>query len=188
MLSRDGIVLSVLNDGPDPVTIAQVTVDDAFWAFTADGGGTTLAPSGSHVDSRFPIRGSPGEAHLVKLLTSTGTTFEHEIAVAVSAPKAEAANLGLFTLIGLYVGVIPVALGLLWFPLVSRLGRTGLDALLALDRRPARVPARRRGQGRARSCRRRCPARIRAWRCSSRLARGAYLALETFGAWLQSAA
>ena len=37
-----------------------------------------------------------------------------------------------FTLIGLYVGVIPVALGLLWFPLVSRLGRTGLDVVLAL--------------------------------------------------------
>ena len=38
----------------------------------------------------------------------------------------------LFALIGLYVGVIPVALGLLWYPLVARLGRTGLDALLAL--------------------------------------------------------
>ena len=48
-LSSDGIVLSVLNDGPDPVTIAQVTVDDAFWAFTADGG-TTLRHLGSHVD------------------------------------------------------------------------------------------------------------------------------------------
>ena len=119
----------------------------------------------------IPYPWVPGEAHLVKVLTSTGTTFEHEIAVAVSAPKAEAANLGLFTLIGLYVGVIPVALGLLWFPLVSRLGRTGLDALLALTVGLLAflfVDAR---QGRARSCRRRCPARIRAWRCSLRPAR-----------------
>ena len=31
VLTNDGIVLHVLNDGPDPVTIAQVTVDDAYW-------------------------------------------------------------------------------------------------------------------------------------------------------------
>jgi zinc transporter ZupT len=37
-----------------------------------------------------------------------------------------------FTLIGLYVGVIPVALGLLWLPLASRLGKTGIDVILAL--------------------------------------------------------
>jgi ZIP family zinc transporter len=29
-LAADGIILSVLNDGPDDVTIAQVTVDDAY--------------------------------------------------------------------------------------------------------------------------------------------------------------
>ena len=38
---RPGVIdLTVLNDGPDPVTIAQVTVDDAFWAFTASRGTT----------------------------------------------------------------------------------------------------------------------------------------------------
>ena len=39
VLTNDGIVLSVLNDGPDPVTIAQVTVDDAYWAFTSQKAG-----------------------------------------------------------------------------------------------------------------------------------------------------
>ena len=58
-----------------------------------------------------------GEAHLVKVLTSTGTTFEHEIPVAVATPQPDARYFLAFTLIGLYVGVIPVALGLLWFPL-----------------------------------------------------------------------
>ena len=78
-------------------------------------GGTTLRHLG-RTSIAIPYPWVPGEAHLVKLLTSTGTTFEHEIAVAVETPQAEAANLGLFTLIGLYVGVIPVALGLLWYP------------------------------------------------------------------------
>lgn len=128
-LHPDGILLHVLNDGPDPVTIAQVTVDEAYWAFEAEDKvlghleGTTL---------RIPYPWVGGEAHLVKILTSTGTTFEHEIAVAVQSPQPDARYLLTFTLIGLYVGVIPVALGLLWFPLVARLGRTGLDVLLAV--------------------------------------------------------
>ena len=130
VLRADGIHLSVLNDGPDPVTIAQVAVDDAYWTFTADGG-TVL----DHLDRTrltIPYPWVEGEAHLVKILTSTGTAFEHEIAVAVTSPEPNARYLLTFTLIGIYVGVIPVALGLLWYPLTARLGRTGLDVLLAL--------------------------------------------------------
>ena len=37
-LGDEGIVVRVLNDGPDPVTIAQVQVDDAYWDFSADPG------------------------------------------------------------------------------------------------------------------------------------------------------
>jgi zinc transporter ZupT len=130
VLGPDGIVLSVLNDGPDPVTIAQVTVDDAYWAFTA-GNGLVLGHLG-RTTLAIPYPWVAGEAHLVKVITSTGTTFEHEIPVAVNTPRAEPRHLLAFTLIGLYVGVIPIALGLMWLPLVARLGRTGLDVLLAL--------------------------------------------------------
>ena len=130
VLNPDGIMLSVLNDGPDPVTIAQITVDDAYWTFTADAG-TRLEHLG-RTRLNVPYPWVQGEAHVVKILTSTGAAFEHEITVAVPTPQLSAASLATFTLIGLYVGVIPVALGLLWRPLTSRLGRTGLDALLAL--------------------------------------------------------
>ena len=129
-LRSDGIELSVLNDGPDEVTIAQVTVDDAYWTFEADGGRVL-----NHLGStrlRIPYPWVEGEAHLVKILTSTGTPFEYEIPVALRSPEPDARYLLTFALIGLYVGVIPVALGLLWFPLASRLGRTGLDVLLAV--------------------------------------------------------
>jgi ZIP family zinc transporter len=130
ILRSDGIVLSVLNDGPDPVTIAQVTVDDAYWAFQAEGGNVLRHLGGTKIHIPYPW--VTGEAHLVKIVTSTGTTFEHEIPVAVNTPQPDAGSLALFTLIGLYVGVIPVALGLLWYPLVAKVGRTGLDVLLAL--------------------------------------------------------
>ena len=182
VLGPDGIVLSVLNDGPDPVTIAQVTVDDAYWAFTADGG-TVLNHLG-RTKLVIPYPWVEGEAHLVKIISSTGTIFEHEIAVAVSAPRLDARYLLTFTLIGLYVGVIPVALGLLWLPLVARLGRTGLDVLLALTIGLLLfllIDAGQEGLEKAAGM----PASFQGVVLFIAGAAAAYLALESVGAWLR---
>jgi ZIP family zinc transporter len=181
---RPGVIaLTALNDGPDPVTIAQVTVDDAFWAFTASPS-TTIGHLGrTSIDIPYPW--VTGEAHAVKLLTSTGTPFTHEIAVAVETPQARAANLWLFALIGLYVGVIPVALGLLWYPLVSRLGATGLDALLALTVGLLAflfVDAVSEGIESAGAL----PGAYQGLALLVATGAGAYLALETFGGWLKA--
>jgi zinc transporter, ZIP family len=129
-LSPQGIDISVLNDGPDEVTIAQVVVDDAFWAFTAEGG-TTLRHLGK-TKLRVPYPWVHGETHALRIVTANGVTFDHTIPVAVETPRPSLATLGIFALIGIYVGVLPVAIGLLWFPLVGRLGSRGLDFVLAL--------------------------------------------------------
>jgi zinc transporter ZupT len=129
-LSPGRIDMTVLNDGPDPVTIAQVTVDDAFWQFQATPTGALTHLQQTRLAIPYPW--VTGETHHVKLLTSTGLTFDHEIAVAVQTPRATANAVAVFALIGLYVGVIPVALGLLWYPLMHRLGASGLQFLLAL--------------------------------------------------------
>ena len=129
-LGPSGIIATVFNDGPDAVTIAQVQVDDAFWGFSAEPG-TTLAHLGRTILT-IPYPWVQGDTHVVRVVTSTGVTVDHEVAVAVETPRADARFLGIFALIGLYVGVIPVAIGLLWLPWVSRVGRNGLDFLLAL--------------------------------------------------------
>jgi zinc transporter ZupT len=129
-LEPGAIVATVLNDGPDDITIAQVQVDDAFWTFSADRG-QSLRHLG-RTTLTIPYPWVEGDAHVVRVLTSTGTPFDYEIPVAVATPTANARFLGVFTLIGLYVGVLPVAIGLLWFPLLSRLSSRGMDFLLAL--------------------------------------------------------
>jgi len=133
-LEPGAIIATVMNDGPDEVTIAQVQVDEAYWTFTAERGaegGTVLRHLG-RTRLRIPYPWVEGEAHIVKVLTSTGTAFEHEIAVAVETPSPSPRTLAIFTLIGLYVGVIPVAIGLLWYPLLTKLSRGAMDFLLAL--------------------------------------------------------
>ncbi|MEE8128774.1 MAG: ZIP family metal transporter [Vicinamibacterales bacterium] len=130
MLGDAGIIATVLNDGPDPVTIAQVQVDDAYWEFSADPGVEL-----GHLDRAvltIPYPWVQGDTHVVRILTSSGVTFDYEVAVAVQTPQPDGRYFAVFTLIGLYVGVLPVAIGLMWFPLVSRLGRAGLDFVLAL--------------------------------------------------------
>ena len=129
-LSPDNIKLLVLNDGIDPVSIAQVTVDDAFWDFVQ-------TPSGPlrhlrRVELSIPYPWVLEEAHELRLLSATGVTFEHTIEVALPTPRPDLRFFLIFALIGLYVGVLPVAVGLLWYPVLSRVGQKTLDFVIAL--------------------------------------------------------
>jgi zinc transporter ZupT len=181
-LDDQGIVASVLNDGPDTVTIAQVQVDDAFWQFTADPG-PVLGHLG-RATIRIPYPWVQGDAHVVRLVTSTGVTFDHDIAVAVPTPRPDARSFAIFTLIGLYVGVIPVAIGLLWFPMVARLERGALDFLLALTVGLLGfllIDAAHEGLEAAEVL----PASFQGVALFAFGGLGAYLALETLGAWLR---
>jgi zinc transporter ZupT len=129
-LDEGGITARLLNDGPDAVTVAQVMVDDAYWAFTQEPAGEL-----EHLDAatlHIPYPWVEGETHALRLVSRNGITFDHTIDVAVETPKPGGRLLGIFALIGLYVGVLPVAIGLLWYPLMKRLGRRGLDFVLAL--------------------------------------------------------
>ena len=129
-LSPGRITLSVINDGPDAVTIAQIAVDDAFWVFEMSPDRTLAHLGRAQVSIPYPW--VHGETHVVRLMTSTGVTFDRTIAVAVETPRPSARQFGTFALIGLYVGVVPVALGLLWYPLLRRMGAKGLQFLMAL--------------------------------------------------------
>ncbi|NIM52150.1 MAG: metal transporter [Gemmatimonadales bacterium] len=129
-LAPDLITLEVVNGGPDPVTVAQVIVDDAFWEFTVAPSPTVARLGRATIQVPYPW--VQDEPHEVTLLSSTGLTFSHEIPVATVTPSAGPRFFGIFALIGLYVGVIPVAIGLLWYPLLRRLKRRWVDFALAL--------------------------------------------------------
>jgi zinc transporter ZupT len=130
VLSPGQIRLNVVNGGPEPVTIAQVTVDEAFWEFTITPSPTLDRFGRAAIEIPYPW--VQDEAHAVSILTSTGLTFEHEIALAVPSPTTDGSTLWLLTMIGIYVGVLPVAIGLLFLPLVRRLSDGQFEAMLAL--------------------------------------------------------
>src|SRR5215208_1496632 len=123
-------VLDVRNGGPDPVTLSQVVVNDALWDFRAEPD-TTIPRLGS-AEVTIPYTWVEGEAYEMKLITSTGTTFDAEVPVAVLTPGFTGETFLRYLLIGTYVGVVPVALGLLWYPFLRQLGRAGMNFVLAL--------------------------------------------------------
>jgi zinc transporter ZupT len=123
------IELHVANDGPDPVEIEQVLVNDAFAAFEQDDRTLDRLDRGA-VSVQYPW--VEGENYEVSLLTATGATIDTSIEAATESPDADAGFYGLMALIGLYVGVIPVAIGMLWLPWARRIDRRWIQFLLAL--------------------------------------------------------
>jgi zinc transporter ZupT len=124
------IVLEVVNGGPDPVTIAQVLVDDAYWQFEIQPG-TTL-PRLGRATIRISYPWVEAEPHEILLISSTGATFDAAVELSTQSPALDGAQLLAYALVGFYVGVIPVGLGLLWFPAMRRLSRTGMGFVLSL--------------------------------------------------------
>jgi ZIP family zinc transporter len=124
------MTLSVLNDGPDSITIAQVMVDDAYWEFTQEPAGKIERRERATFSIPYPW--VEGEAHAIALVSSTGVIFPADVPVAIETPRLDRQNIVRYGLIGVYVGVVPVALGLLWYPLLRRLGRAKMNFILAL--------------------------------------------------------
>lgn len=117
-------------DGSEPVQIAQVQVDGAYWAFTQEPAGPLARLETARVNLPYPW--VEGEAHHIAFITSTGAAFEHSIEVAVPTPRLSFARLLAFALLGIYVGIVPVTLGLLFYPYLRTLGPRGIQFLLAL--------------------------------------------------------
>jgi zinc transporter ZupT len=122
VLQPGHIEVSVVNDGPDPVQIAQVLVNGAYWTFTIRPSGPINRLERAVVSIDYPW--VDGEPQRVTLVTSTGVTFGTEVEVATETPGADGRYLGSLALLGVYIGVIPVLLGMLWLPFL-RVVRTG---------------------------------------------------------------
>jgi zinc transporter, ZIP family len=130
ILDDNGVHLEVRAGGSSPLVVAQVQVDDAYWTFAQRPQGPIDRGATAWLDLEYPW--VLGEAHRVKLVTNTGATFEHEIAVAVPTPVPSSSQLGAQALIGAIVGILPVAIGLMFYPALRSVGPRGMSFLLAL--------------------------------------------------------
>ncbi len=129
-LTPGEIAVRLSADGSEPVTIAQVQVDGAWRAFTAEPSQTIGRLQSALI--RIPYPWVEGESHHLLFLTATGVTFDHTIDVAVPRPEWRAATATALLLVGILLGVVPVAIGLMSYPVLHMLGPSGMRFVLAL--------------------------------------------------------
>lgn len=122
------IAVTVRNSGPNPASIAHVIVNGALWNFTATP--SQEVPRLRRATLVIPFDWVEGEPYTIELVTGALFKFKHDVAAAFLTPAPTREAFWAFALLGIYVGVIPVSLGLAWYPALRRLSRRGWGALL----------------------------------------------------------
>ena len=127
------ISIHVTNPQRDDLTLAQVTVDDALVPFSVDGvqGVRTLGRLESTTVS-VPFLWVEDDPYTIGLISSTGIVTTHDVAAAVETEQASLHGAAGLAVIGVLVGIVPVALGLAWLPSLRRAAPRSLAAFMAL--------------------------------------------------------
>jgi ZIP family zinc transporter len=124
------IAIRVTNPQRPKLTIASVTVDDAIVPFRLDGPATLGRLRSSTIV--VPLQWVDGDPYTVGVTSSSGIESTFDVPAAVETRGASPSGFLGYGLIGLLVGIIPVALGLGWLPSLRRAGASWVAAFMAL--------------------------------------------------------
>ncbi len=124
------IKVRVTNPQRETIRIASVTVDDAIVPFSVDGDRTLGRLRSATL--LVPYDWVDGEPLSVGVTSSTGVQTTENVPAAFETPQASARGFLGYALIGLLVGVLPIALGLAWLPSLRRASPNWLAAFMAL--------------------------------------------------------
>ncbi|NOJ28362.1 MAG: divalent cation transporter [Nitrososphaera sp.] len=113
------IIATIRNTGPETITIAQADINDRILPAAIEPSRTLERFAEARV--AIPFEWNEGQPYEVGITTSDGTRFAKAVAAAAASPQPDAEHVSLLAIIGTYVGVIPVLIGLLWLPFLRGL-------------------------------------------------------------------
>ncbi|MGH9669538.1 MAG: ZIP family metal transporter [Terriglobales bacterium] len=123
------IELHIRNTSPHAISIAQVNINEATWPYTISPSPKIPRLGKAVVTLNYPWL--EAEAYEITLFSGNSIPFKTSIEVATTTARPSARTLWSFTLIGIYVGIIPVALGMFWLPALKKLGPRAMMFLMA---------------------------------------------------------
>ena len=124
------IVVTIRNTGRIPVDVVMADVNDRIQP-------AAIEPD-KHLERfenavvRIPFSWNVAEPYLIGITTDDGTRFEKEVEAAAPSLEPSLELAGFFAIIGTYVGIIPVMIGLLWLPFIKRISKSKYHFFLAL--------------------------------------------------------
>jgi zinc transporter ZupT len=113
------ILAFIRNTGPLDIVVSQADVNDRIQSAAIEPSSKIPRLGEAHVVIPFPW--IPGIPYEIGITTSDGTRFSKSVEAAALAPNPDANQALLFTSLGVYVGVIPIMIGLLWYPYIRRI-------------------------------------------------------------------
>ncbi|MCH7876729.1 MAG: divalent cation transporter [Thaumarchaeota archaeon] len=124
------IRVTVRNTGPIPVEIVMADINDRIQPAAIEPDRFLERYETALV--RIPFAWNEAEPYRIGLTIEDGTRFEKEIEAAAPALEPSLELVGFFALIGTYVGIIPVMIGLLWLPFIRKISKNKYHFFLAL--------------------------------------------------------
>ena len=124
------IQVTVRNTGPISVEVAMADINDRIQPAAVEPDRYLERYETALV--RIPFEWNEAEPYRIGITIEDGTRFEKEIEAAATAVKPSLELAGFFAIIGTYVGIIPVMIGLLWLPFIKRISKQKYHFFLAL--------------------------------------------------------
>ena len=124
------IQATVRNTGPIPIEVVMADVNDRIQPAAVEPDRflerfeTTLV--------RIPFEWNEAEPYTIGITIEDGTRFEKKIEAAAPALELTFDLAIFFAIIGTYVGIIPVMIGLLWLPFIKKISKQKYHFFLAL--------------------------------------------------------
>ena len=124
------IIVTVRNTGPIPVEIVMADVNDRIQPAAIEPDRFLERYETAVV--RIPFDWNEAQPYIIGLTVGDGTRFEKEIEAAALALEPDFELVGFFAIIGIYVGIIPIMIGLLWLPFIKKISKNKYHFFLAL--------------------------------------------------------
>ena len=124
------ILVTVRNTGPIPVEVVMADINDRIQPAAIEPDRFLERYETALV--RIPFEWNEAEPYIIGLTIEDGTRFEKEIEAAAPALEPSLELVGFFAIIGTYVGIIPVMIGLLWLPFIRKISKNKYHFFLAL--------------------------------------------------------
>jgi ZIP family zinc transporter len=124
------IVAFIRNTGPVDITIAQADINDRIHLAAIEP--SRSLPRLTEAQVIIPFPWNPAEPYEVGITTSDGVRFSKNVEAAAQVLTPNVEQVLLFAIIGAYVGIIPIMIGLLWYPFIRRLSTNKYNFFLSL--------------------------------------------------------
>ncbi|HEX9845249.1 MAG TPA: divalent cation transporter [Candidatus Nitrosotenuis sp.] len=121
---------TVRNTGPIPVEVTMADINDRIQPAAVEPDRFLERYETALV--RIPFEWNEAQPYIIGITIEDGTRFEKEIEAAATALEPSLELAGFFAIIGTYVGIIPVMIGLLWLPFIKKISKSKYHFFLAL--------------------------------------------------------